>query len=70
MPARVNREQGHQHFIRKPKHTPMVGEHKVLKAQRLAKEQAGREIKAREEAAASIKVETLNRVETSKIETK
>jgi hypothetical protein len=65
MPARVAREKGHQHFIRKPAHTPLVGEHKVSKAQRLAKEQADREQKARAEAAALVNPDTLSRVETS-----
>jgi hypothetical protein len=54
MPARVAREKGHQHSIRKPNHTPMVGEHKVKKAERLAKEAFDREQKAREEAARAV----------------
>ena len=54
MPARVAREKGHQHFIRKPNHTAMVGEHKVKKAERLAKEAFDREQKAREEAARAV----------------
>jgi hypothetical protein len=65
MPARVAREKGHQHFIRKPAHTPMVGEHKVKLAQRLAKEAADREQKAHEDAARAVNPATLDRVETS-----
>jgi hypothetical protein len=66
MPARVAREKGHQHFIRKPAHTPMVTEHKVVLAQRAAKEKADRELKAREEAARAVNPATIDRVETSK----
>jgi hypothetical protein len=66
MPARAIREPGHQKFIRRPSITPLVGEHKVKKAERLAREQAAQMRKAHEDAAASEQADKSARTETSK----